>query len=111
MAAVVGRPEEKDVPCHEEDPAVEGGIGGGATIDEELDLQRDKQSSGSVDAPGHFCSGVDIGRPPSREGSDPGIGPAARGSDTPAYQLWGSASHATEAQICAAPEQRVSFLI
>ena len=53
MAAVVGRPEEKDVPCHEEDPAVEGGVGGGATDAEELDPEGDEQGPWGIGTTGH----------------------------------------------------------
>ena len=97
--------------CHEEDPAIKGGIDGGAKVAGELDPQGNEQGPGSVGAPGCCCGGVGIGLPPSRDGSGPGTGPAARGSDAPASQVWASAGSTVEAQVRAAPKQRVSFLI
>ena len=107
--AIFGRPEKEDAPRHEEDPAVEGGVGGSATVAEELDPKGDEQGSGSVSAPGYCRSGVGIGQTPSREGGGTGTRPAVRGSDAPAYQLWGSAGLAAEAQVLAASKQWVSF--
>ena len=46
-----GCPEEEDMACHEEDPAVESGVDGGATVTEELHPQGCEQGSGASAPP------------------------------------------------------------
>ena len=52
-AANVGRPEEEDVPRHEEDLAVKGAIDSGVEVAKALNPQGDEQGPGSVGAPGY----------------------------------------------------------
>ena len=64
---------------------------------------------GASAPPRHCWSGVGCGWHPSRQGGHPRPELDAQGGDASSFWAWGQGGRATEAELHAAPERRVSI--